>query len=203
MEHRCGVLHAEEYRTAKWSGGSTTEMLIYPLGSSYAARDFLFRISSAVVTDRQSDFTVLPGVRRLLMVLEGELTLTHAETESIVLRPYETDSFPGNRQTKSTGTGRDFNLMMRKTCRGDMRHLTMDGCAEIPLDSKQGGNMTGLFVTQGSLRVKCGEEDAGTAAAGELFYGFCSDPGRPLTLKLFSEKPAGAVLVQVAYEGGE
>ena len=53
-----------DYRTSCWSGGTTTEIFIWPEDADYAARRFAVRISSATVELEESDFTALPGVTR-------------------------------------------------------------------------------------------------------------------------------------------
>ena len=42
------------------SGGTTTQIAIFPSDTPYSTRDFLWRVSSAVVTDEKSIFTPLP-----------------------------------------------------------------------------------------------------------------------------------------------
>lgn len=63
------IITPEQMQTGRWSGGSTTQMMIFPAGSSYRNRDFRFRISSAAVEDAVSVFTKLDGVERFLTVL--------------------------------------------------------------------------------------------------------------------------------------
>lgn len=70
-------LTAADFRTSTWSGGTTTELFLYPENGSYAARDFLFRISSATVDLEESDFTPLQGVERYITPLEGSFVLAH------------------------------------------------------------------------------------------------------------------------------
>lgn len=102
--------------TSQWSGGTTTELAIFPAGSSYAARDFDWRISTATVETAESEFTHLPGYHRLLMVLEGGLQLLHdtgAEQLYTRLKPLEHCHFDGDWKTTGFGTVRDFNVMFR------------------------------------------------------------------------------------------
>lgn len=73
--HHIRILSAGSHQTSQWSGGSTTELFIYPPTAHYADRNFDFRISSASVTDEQSVFTALPSVSRTLMLLEGQMKL--------------------------------------------------------------------------------------------------------------------------------
>ena len=43
-------LHKQEsYRVSRWTGGETKEMAIWPTGSKYLERNFVWRLSSAVI----------------------------------------------------------------------------------------------------------------------------------------------------------
>jgi len=99
---------------SRWSGGTTTQLAICPPEAVYADRDFLWRVSSAVVELPESDFTPLPDYDRILMILEGELSLSHDGGEEYLLCPLEQTSFDGASHTFSRGQVTDFNLMMRK-----------------------------------------------------------------------------------------
>lgn len=113
-------LTTADFRTSTWSGGTTTELFLYPETGSYAARDFLFRISSATVELEESDFTVLPGVERYITPLEGCFTLIHPSTFPVELPPLATPyRFRGDIPTHCVGKATDFNLML-KGCTGSM-----------------------------------------------------------------------------------
>ncbi len=105
---------ASDYNTSNWSGGTTTELGIGPEGSSYADRDFLWRISSATVDVEETTFTSLPDYRRIIMTLEGELYLNHGDKWWEHLYPYDVYFFDGADPTVSKGKVVDFNLMLRK-----------------------------------------------------------------------------------------
>lgn len=98
-------------QTTEWSGGRTTELAIFPPESSYANRNFLFRISTATVESESSTFTSLPGYKRLLMILKGELEITHVDQYTKKLNPFDTDTFEGGWQTTAKGVVTDFNIM--------------------------------------------------------------------------------------------
>ena len=55
------VLKKENYKVSEWSGGVTKEILILPEEGDYSERRFHARVSSAVVEDKESDFTELKG----------------------------------------------------------------------------------------------------------------------------------------------
>lgn len=100
----------------KWSGGTTAELFIYPEKSSYASRDFDYRISTATVETDRSEFTDLPGYQRILFVLAGELTMEH-QTESgagsVHLLPLQQASFSGKWKTIGFGKVTDFNIIYK------------------------------------------------------------------------------------------
>ncbi len=125
------ILHLTEkdYKTSAWSGGTTTEVFIWPEGASYAAREFAFRISSARVDLPESDFTPLPGVTRYITPLSGGFTLTHKTGDPIVLGPLAAPyRFAGGIDTHCVGTATDFNLMLK----GEEGEMTLvQGAAPI------------------------------------------------------------------------
>jgi environmental stress-induced protein Ves len=105
------IISKKNQLVSKWSGGTTTELFIFPPEASYANRDFVFRISTATVETETSTFTSLPGFKRILMILNGELEITHANHYSTKLCPFEMDTFDGNWQTTAKGKVTDFNIM--------------------------------------------------------------------------------------------
>ena len=107
-------LTSADYAVSAWSGGTTTQLAIYPPEAKYADRDFLWRISSATVDLEESDFTPLPDYDRLISTLEGEIVLTHNGGAPLTLRPLEVHTFSGADATRSRGRCRDFNLMLRR-----------------------------------------------------------------------------------------
>ena len=114
-------LKAQDFVTTAWSGGTTTQLLIWPEGSDYAKREFMVRISSAVVALEESDFTPLPGVLRYITPLEGSFTLTHPGKAPVVMKPLaQPYRFSGEEATHCAGKATDFNLML-KGVRGEMR----------------------------------------------------------------------------------
>lgn len=122
-------LHPADFATARWAGGTTTELFLYPEGGSYAARDFVLRISSATVELEESDFTALPGVERYITPLVGGFTLTHPGLPPVSLRPADPPyRFSGAIPTHCLGRATDFNLMLRG-CAGEMRRC--EGSARL------------------------------------------------------------------------
>lgn len=117
------ILHLTEkdYKVGLWSGGSTTELFIWPEGADYGKREFAFRVSSARVDLEESDFTPLIGVTRYITPLSGGFTLTHPNCEPVVQGPLaEPYRFSGEIPTHCVGKATDFNLML-KGVEGEMQ----------------------------------------------------------------------------------
>ena len=112
------ILHLTEkdYKVGLWSGGSTTELFIWPEGADYARREFTLRVSSARVDLEESDFTPLMGVTRYITPLTGGFTLTHPDCAPVVMGPLsEPYRFSGEIRTHCVGKATDFNLMLKGT----------------------------------------------------------------------------------------
>lgn len=127
------LLKKEDYKASSWSGGITTEFLIFPPEASYSDRNFKWRLSSAIVNTEVSTFTHLPNISRVLMVLEGELLLDHEGHHKRSLNAYEQDSFSGGWITKSYGMATDFNLMMAEDSEGKIELLSVKPKENIEL----------------------------------------------------------------------
>ncbi|WP_280670304.1 HutD family protein [Dysgonomonas sp. PH5-37] len=105
------IIRREELTTSVWSGGTTTQLAIYPPDAVYGERNFVWRVSSAKVAIEESTFTPLPGIARIIMPIEGEMDLIHEGHHRASLKPFEQDSFMGDWQTRCYGKVTDFNLM--------------------------------------------------------------------------------------------
>lgn len=124
------VIPDGEFKTSEWSGGTTTELFIWPEGSSYAERRFRVRISTANCRLEESHFTPLPGVKRFLTPLCAgfELTVNGRETP---LPHGSVLEFSGGDDVTCRGSGRDLNLML-KGAEGSMR--IVDGAFSVRED---------------------------------------------------------------------
>mgnify|MGYP004574533929 CR=1 FL=1 len=159
MKYR--IIKPEEYETGVWSGGTTTQLAIYPPGASYADRNFIFRLSSATVETEQSEFTHLPDYDRWLMIFEGSARLVHDRGKEVLLNPYEYDAFDGGISTVSFGRVTDYNLMLRKGGTGSMKAIGLDeNIKEIrimPQGEYQSG-FAGIFLRGEYAQITlCGE----------------------------------------------
>ncbi len=159
MQYR--IIKPEEFVTGAWSGGTTTQLAIYPPGASYADRNFIFRLSSATVDTEQPEFTHLPDYDRWLMIFEGSARLVHDSEKEVTLNPYECDAFDGGISTVSFGRVTDYNLMLRKGGTGSMKAIGLDeNIKEIrimPQGEYQSG-FAGIFLRGEYAQITlCGE----------------------------------------------
>lgn len=105
-------LPAGAFNISRWSGGTTTELFIWPYGASYAERRFGIRISTATVEIAQSTFTKLPGVTRYIAPLGDGFTLKIGQNEPEFIPHAAVKRFDGGENVICAGAGRDLNLML-------------------------------------------------------------------------------------------
>lgn len=123
MNYNVKLIKNENYTPTYWSGGMATELITYPEGSSYAERDFLWRLGVAKIDILESTFSALPNVFRYLMVTDGTITLNHNNNYSVTLNQFEKDTFMGDWITKTFGKASVFNLMTKENYRGELLYL--------------------------------------------------------------------------------
>ncbi len=120
------IKNITDFKTNKWSGGTTTELFIYPNNSDYQLRNFIFRISSATVDIDKSTFTNLNGFKRFISPLSGELNISHNNIDFKPLAINEIYEFDGGINTLSTGCCRDFNLMLNNNTKGEIHNKQLE-----------------------------------------------------------------------------
>ena len=160
------ILHLTEkdYKVGLWSGGSTTELFIWPEGADYSKREFAFRVSSARVDMEESDFTPLMGVTRYITPLTGGFTLTHPGSAPVVMGPVdEPYRFSGEIPTHCLGKATDFNLMLKGT----------DG--EMTLCEDKWHLQPGFNCLYAVADTKTTLEDGYSLKAGELLVVFAEE----------------------------
>jgi environmental stress-induced protein Ves len=168
METNIGIVKKSQYRTSQWSGGTTTELLIYPVGSSYSERSFKWRISSAEVEASESAFTSLPGITRHIMVTDGRIILEHENRYRKVLGPFQQDSFMGDWKTVSRGKATDFNLMLAVGFTGRLEAIFLEEGEQIEIAlAKQFANV--FYALDGSLELEIDKHKYGIEEK-DLFY---------------------------------
>lgn len=153
MSETMTVRKAKDFKTSRWSGGSTTELYIYPEEAQYKEGNFKCRISSAVVEVEKSDFTSLPKVKRYLSIFSGQLDMVHGGEERISLKPYEVDCFDGGVPTVSFGKVVDFNLMLKNGADGKMEAARLNDKESMEICPREGENLLAVYVKTGSVRI--------------------------------------------------
>jgi environmental stress-induced protein Ves len=143
------IIRAFNTKSSTWSGGTTSEIYIFPNGSEFQKRDFLFRLSAATVEVEESIFTPLPEINRTLMVLEGNIHLFHENHHAKKLSEFEQDSFKGDWNTKSKGKVTDFNLMCKGKTSGELKHIQLKESQPSKIDLSSEKEL--FFVVNGSL----------------------------------------------------
>lgn len=190
------VKRKDELSHNRWSGGITTQLAIWPEGADYGARRFDWRISTAVVEDEKSVFTPLPGIRRLLMILDGEITVTHEGARTLVMKPLaDVDDFEGGWETVSVGRCVDFNLMTAAGYRGAMSACAAGGeSAEIAPDGAS-EYWRGIYSLTDGLTVKCaagGEEGEYRLGRGDFLL-FSYSPAKEGAARFSLSSKSGVV----------
>lgn len=108
-------LTEQNYSTTNWSGGTTTQLIIYPSTATVANQDFTYRISTAVVNG-DSTFTKYNNYTRFITTLDNEITLNN----DTILTPLNVHKFSGEETTTSIGSCTDFNLICSKELSSNM-----------------------------------------------------------------------------------
>ncbi|EZH75268.1 hypothetical protein ATO12_00390 [Aquimarina atlantica] len=133
------VITADTFKINTWSGGTTTQFFMYPPTANYKELNFDFRLSMATVAVEKSVFTSLPGVSRILLVLDGEITLQHENQHTKQLSKLDSDVFEGGWKTSSIGKCTDFNLMTTGNTVGtlDARNVTQNENISYAIQNKR------------------------------------------------------------------
>jgi environmental stress-induced protein Ves len=110
------IVTEADFLISDWSGGKTTQLFIFPEGTTLSGRDFDWRISSAVIETEESDFTPFEGYERILIPLKGKLEMEHQTPNGIIqqnVTQFELARFSGSWPTKGKGKLTDFNLIFK------------------------------------------------------------------------------------------
>lgn len=156
--YKLSHLKKDELPVNVWSGGTTSELWIWPLGSHYGDRDFSCRISTATVDLLESDFTVLTGYTRQIMSLDNPLSLQHDQGKWIDLAPLTPHTFDGGAKTQSKGRVKDFNLMTRGSYQGKLEAVTLLAKEEKTI-AFEGEFAFLLYGVLGQVNVKMENEE--------------------------------------------
>lgn len=189
-----------EQKTSRWSGGTTTQLWIWPEDSSYVDRTFQFRISTAVVEAEKSDFTLLQGYDRYLMTLDSPLKIRHNQEKWTTINPYVTHAFSGGWETQSEGSVTDFNVMVREGLLGQLEAIHFEG-AEEKIIELSGEFAVLLYGVKGTVTVLTDSNSGQSICTGDhvLIKAINEDEVLSMTLSLRSEGSGVLVLGRVCF----
>lgn len=125
MNYTIKITKNTDYSPTYWAGGMASELITYPENSSFAERNFLWRMGFAKIDIDNSTFSALPEVKRHLMVTDGEMTITHKDRYSKLLKPFMQDFFMGDWTTTTEGRCSVLNLMTRENFDGTLSSINV------------------------------------------------------------------------------
>jgi len=185
-------IKASDLETNSWSGGTTTQLAIYPKNADYKKQNFLFRISTASVECEESTFTKLPCISRKLMILDGEIKIEHKNEHSKVLKKFEQDKFSGDWNTKSYGKAIDFNLMTTGNVTGEIEAISLKQSKNLNLKSYF--DCYGFYVYNGKSKLQVNSKTY-NLSKGDFITIFSSDADR--VVKVSSESLCELILTKI------
>ena len=77
MEYK--LYREEDFKTSQRIDGRTQELVLDPESSTYLERNFIWRLSLDFIEKEEANLSRLPDYDRILMVVEGEVVLSHEE----------------------------------------------------------------------------------------------------------------------------
>jgi len=182
------IIQKKDTKTTNWSGGTTTELFIYPQNSDFKKLNFAFRLSKATIETEESVFSKLPNVKRKLMLLDGELELINEGQHTKKLKPLQFDAFSGDWNTKSKGKATDFNLMTLGEADGNFSVIKAK--KKQYHDYKITAGFTIFYIVEGALNF-----ENNTISIGELLI---FDQAEEDVFKFNLDAGSKAVVVRVS-----
>ncbi|WP_029453548.1 HutD family protein [Clostridium algidicarnis] len=204
MKYDINVITKENQITKRWSGGTTTEICIFPKDSNYEDRNFIWRISSANVESEESNFTYLKNIWREIMILDGNIKLIHNDETSINLGKFEKHSFSGQWETRSYGKVTDFNLMVSEKANGNISYIRLNEhtMSEFSLNIKNKRNHKnlsyGFYCYEGNIKV-CLDNKSFTLNKNDFFLINLKKGFGSMSLINESDNIAHIVKVKIVY----
>jgi environmental stress-induced protein Ves len=145
------IYRANDRTSISWASGTSTEIFIHPSDGDLVTRNFIFRISTATVEAESSTFTFFEGITRHLMILKGNLILTHEGRYTKEMKPFDQDTFSGEWPTTSVGKVTDFNLMLKHGATGSLEHQCIDANRSLSITPEN--DYTFVFVQGGTITI--------------------------------------------------
>ena len=142
----------------------------------------MWRISSAKVEVEESTFTSLPGIKRIIMVLDGKLHLHHEGHHNIDLDVFQQDTFSGDWNTKSYGKVTDFNLMMNEDSDGALEAIGIKGNDSKEILSNK--SVEAYYCVKGEVQVTINGTELIKLCEGDFLLIDMHDHEEIVTIKL-------------------
>ncbi|SKC73496.1 HutD/Ves family protein [Maledivibacter halophilus] len=205
MSYEIELIRKDQLEVSKWSGGTTTQLAIFPKDAIYSEHNFKWRLSSAKVEVEESVFTSLPNINRIIMIIEGELILEHEGHHRSILKSFNQDHFSGSWKTKSFGKVIDFNLMMNEGCEGELEaiHLEKEQSNMISFDNKKefSQNVQAIYCVNGQIKIKISADDMITLYEGDIVLITPKNDFSDLDFKVYNEKnrKADLIIASISY----
>ncbi|WP_301110002.1 HutD family protein [Sporosarcina sp.] len=201
MSYSIQLIRKDEQITTEWSGGDTTQLAIYPEDAQYTQQNFKWRISTAVVEAEESVFTPLPTIDRLIMVIDGEMTLKHEGHHHVHLTPYEQDRFNGGWTTRSYGKVRDFNLMLAKGCNGELEAITVETDGDYKIVSPHANELQtfqAFYCVNGPVYLTVNDKEKFDVEDGDLFLLHREGLDSCVSIKFFNKAEVEATVIRAS-----
>jgi environmental stress-induced protein Ves len=204
MSYTIEVIRKNKYKTSNWSGGTTTELYIYPKDAIYSQRDFKWRLSSAKVEVEKSTFTLLPGISRLIMIIEGELILEHEGHHNSILKEFQQDSFSGDWTTTSFGRVTDFNLMITDGYKGNLEEISVNAlefkdillCNNVNDVLRYSQITEAFYIVKGDVEINMITSDRVNLNEGDLVLITRTEKEIDCELKIHSSSQQGCRIIK-------
>lgn len=146
------IIKQNQQQTTNWSGGTTTPLIIFPVDSDYASRDFLFRISTATVQTTTSTFTDLTGYQRIIMLLQGSLSITHNNEVTHHLKPLIPHFFDGAWKTTAIGKVTDFNVIFKPEIKAHIDVVLLSANQSNQIQTSK--DFICLYLAKGQITIR-------------------------------------------------
>ncbi|HSN95471.1 MAG TPA: HutD family protein [Anaerolineaceae bacterium] len=106
------ITRLKDIKAVKWAGGKTWQLFILPADASMEARDFDYRLSTAIIEAEHARFSALPGFERDLVLLTEPIIL-HIFGRAQSVETGKVFHFYGSDVVESEGKTQDLNLIKR------------------------------------------------------------------------------------------
>lgn len=184
------ILTKNDYIKKNWSGGETTQLLIYPETASLENRDFIFRISSATCPNEESQFSDFSGYQRYITPLNKDFRLRH-NGKDLTLKPFEILYFDGADDTASLSEARDFNLIIKKGYTATYRTESISNKTEFNFDRS---GIKFIFIPEGNIKLSLNGQSTNLEVFNSIFI---KDTAEKIYLESIDKKFSRVIIIEV------